>query len=67
MDNSEGKDYNQETLRAYRDAKKFTNGPHSAKAKRWIRGGETGNQEGEELDRFSDKFSDEFVIQRRLD
>jgi shikimate kinase len=36
VDNSEGKDYNQETLRAYRDAKKFTNGPHSAKAKRWI-------------------------------
>ena len=36
VDNSEGKDYQTETLRAYRDAKKFTDGPHGAKAKRWI-------------------------------
>lgn len=36
VDNSEGKDYQKETLRAYKDAQKFTNGPHSAKAKRWI-------------------------------
>ena len=36
VDNSEGKDYQKETLRAYRDAKKFTDGPHGAKAKRWI-------------------------------
>lgn len=36
VDNSEGKDYQKETLRAYKDAQKFTNGPHGAKAKRWI-------------------------------
>ena len=32
VDNSEGKDYQKETLRAYKDAQKFTNGPHGAKA-----------------------------------
>lgn len=36
VDNSEGKNYQQETLRAYKDAQKFTRGPHSSKAKRWI-------------------------------
>lgn len=37
VDNSEGKDYQQETLRAYRDATKFTNRPpDNPKAKKWI-------------------------------
>ena len=36
VDNSEGKDYKAETLRAYRDARKFTDGDHGPKAKRWI-------------------------------
>lgn len=36
VDNSEGKNYEKETLTAYRDAKKFTDKPHGAKAKRWI-------------------------------
>lgn len=37
VDNSEGKDYKQETLRAYRDAVKFTkNPPESRLAKEWI-------------------------------
>lgn len=37
VDNSTGKDYNKETLRAYRDATKFTQKPiENAKAKKWI-------------------------------
>ena len=37
VDNSEGKDYQQETLRAYRDATKFTNKPpDNPKAQKWI-------------------------------
>lgn len=36
VDNSEGKNYEKETLRAYRDAKKFTDKPVGKKAKRWI-------------------------------
>ena len=37
VDNSQGKDYNKETLRAYRDATKFTKKPvENAKAKKWI-------------------------------
>ena len=37
VDNSEGKDYKTETLRAYRDATKFTQAPvDNAKAKKWI-------------------------------
>ena len=37
VDNSNGKDYNKETLRAYRDAVKFTNKPPEAKnARTWI-------------------------------
>ena len=37
VDNSEGKNYQKETLRAYRDATKFTNKEVSnAKAKKWI-------------------------------
>lgn len=37
VDNSEGKDYKAETLRAYRDATKFTDKePDNAKAKKWI-------------------------------
>jgi shikimate kinase len=36
VDNSEGKNYEKETLTAYRDAKKFTDKPVGAKAKRWI-------------------------------
>lgn len=36
VDNSEGKNYQKETLRAYRDVQKFTNGPHNEKAKKWI-------------------------------
>jgi shikimate kinase len=36
-DNSEGKDYKQETLRAYKDIRKFTEKPpKSEKAKKWI-------------------------------
>ena len=36
VDNSEGKNYEKETLTAYRDAKKFTDKPVGAKAKLWI-------------------------------
>ena len=37
VDNSEGKDYQAETLRAYRDATKFTNKPpENPKAQKWI-------------------------------
>ena len=36
VDNSEGKNYQKETLAAYRDATKFTNKPVNAKAKKWI-------------------------------
>jgi len=37
VDNSQGKDYQKETLRAYRDVQKFTNKPpENAKAKKWI-------------------------------
>ena len=36
VDNSEGKNYEKETLTAYRDATKFTNKPVNAKAKKWI-------------------------------
>lgn len=37
VDNSEGKDYQAETLRAYRDATKFTNkAPNNPKAQKWI-------------------------------
>lgn len=37
VDNSEGKDYQAETLRAYRDATKFTNkAPDNPKAQKWI-------------------------------
>lgn len=37
VDNSVGKDYNKETVRAYRDATKFTQKPvDNAKAKKWI-------------------------------
>ena len=39
VDNSEGKDYKQETVRAYRDATKFTKSPvDNSKAKKWITG-----------------------------
>ena len=39
VDNSEGKDYQKETVRAYRDATKFTKSPvDNAKAKKWIAG-----------------------------
>jgi shikimate kinase len=38
VDNSEGKDYQKETLRAYRDATKFTQAPvDNSKAKKWIK------------------------------
>jgi len=38
VDNSEGKDYQKETVRAYRDATKFTQAPvENAKAKKWIK------------------------------
>jgi len=37
VDNSEGKDYKQETVRAYRDATKFTKAPiENSVAKKWI-------------------------------
>ena len=36
VDNSEGKNYQKETLTAYRDATKFTNKPVGKKAKKWI-------------------------------
>lgn len=37
VDNSEGKDYKQETVRAYRDATKFTKAPiENGVAKKWI-------------------------------
>ena len=37
VDNSEGKDYQKETVRAYRDATKFTQAPvDNSKAKKWI-------------------------------
>ena len=37
VDNSQGKDYQKETLRAYRDATKFTKAPVDNKtAKKWI-------------------------------
>jgi hypothetical protein len=36
VDNSEGKDYEKETLTAFRDAKKFTDKPVGKKAQRWI-------------------------------
>ena len=37
VDNSEGKDYQQETLRAYKDAQRFTNARVGPKARGWIR------------------------------
>ena len=38
VDNSDGKNYEKETLRAYRDATKFTNkAPQSQKAQNWIK------------------------------
>jgi len=38
VDNSEGKDFKSETLRAYRDATKFTKSPvENSKAKSWIK------------------------------
>jgi thymidylate kinase len=37
VDNSDGKDYKKETLRAYRDAVKFTNKPPESRlARNWI-------------------------------
>ena len=37
VDNSEGKDYQKETVRAFRDATKFTKAPiENSKAKKWI-------------------------------
>ena len=36
VDNSEGKDYEKETLTAFRDAKKFTDKPVTKKAQKWI-------------------------------
>lgn len=36
VDNSEGKDYQKETLRAYRDVQKFVKGALSSKAKKWV-------------------------------
>ena len=36
VDNSQGKNYEKETLTAYRDAKKFTDKPLSKKAEKWI-------------------------------
>lgn len=36
VDNSEGKDYQKETLRAYRDVQKFVKGIFSSKAKKWV-------------------------------
>jgi hypothetical protein len=39
VDNSEGKDYVQETLRAYKEITKFTkNPPENSNAKKWIAG-----------------------------
>lgn len=38
VDNSDGKDYQKETLRAYKDVKKFLDkSPENAKAKNWIK------------------------------
>ena len=36
VDNSEGKNYEKETLTAFRDAKKFTDKPVTKKAQKWI-------------------------------
>lgn len=36
VDNSEGKNYQKETLRAYRDVQKFVKGALSSKAKKWV-------------------------------
>lgn len=36
VDNSEGKNYQKETLRAYRDVQKFVKGSLSSKAKAWV-------------------------------
>ena len=36
VDNSEGKNYQKETLRAYRDVQKFVKGALSPKAKKWV-------------------------------
>ena len=36
VDNSEGKDYQKETLRAYKDVRKFTDKPINAKAKKYL-------------------------------
>ena len=38
IDNSEGKDYQKETLRAYKDVRKFVNKPVGYEAERWIKG-----------------------------
>ena len=38
VDNSEGKDYKSETLRAYKDIQKFLRSPvDNSKAKKWIK------------------------------
>jgi deoxyadenosine/deoxycytidine kinase len=36
VDNSEGKNYEKETLRAYRNVRKFTDKPVTKKAQKWI-------------------------------
>jgi hypothetical protein len=36
VDNSEGKDYQKETLRAYKDVQRFTKGNVTKKAQKWI-------------------------------
>ena len=44
VDNSEGKDYQKETLTAFRDAKKFTDKPLSKKAEKWVAAERKKNQ-----------------------
>lgn len=44
VDNSEGKDYEKETLTAFRDAKKFTDKPLSKKAEKWVAAERKKNQ-----------------------
>lgn len=44
VDNSEGKDYEKETLTAFRDAKKFTDKPVTKKAQKWIDAERKNNQ-----------------------
>lgn len=58
VDNSTGKDYQKETLRAYRDVKKFTDAPPSTTlAKKWIKQEKEnrGIKEGKKVDKKADK------------